>query len=76
MFQAEILRQDGSKIVRDMTETPTAHGVRLTLAAALAPHYGLRGVWTAMAVELTFRGAIFLLRLFRGGWQNSITKQS
>lgn len=51
-------------------------GVRLTLAAALAPHYGLRGVWTAMAVELTFRGAIFLLRLFRGEWQNSITKQS
>ena len=44
--------------------------VRLTLAALLAPRYGLRGVWAAMAVELTFRGIIFLVRLYRGGWQN------
>ena len=43
--------------------------VRLTLAAALAPRYGLNGVWTAMATELTFRGLIFLFRLCRGGWQ-------
>jgi len=43
-------------------------GVRLTMAAFLAPRYGLRGVWTAMAIELTFRGAIFLARLFRGRW--------
>ena len=43
-------------------------GVRLTLAALLAPLYGLRGVWTAMAIELSFRGAIFLARLLRGRW--------
>lgn len=43
--------------------------VRLTLAATLAPRYGLSGVWTAMAIELTFRGIIFLIRLFRGNWQ-------
>ncbi|MCI6161632.1 MAG: MATE family efflux transporter [Prevotellaceae bacterium] len=42
--------------------------VRLTLAASLAPKYGLNGVWFAMAVELTFRGSIFLVRLFRGKW--------
>jgi len=43
-------------------------GVRLTLAALLAATYGLPGVWTAMAIELSFRGAIFLMRLwmFRG----------
>jgi putative MATE family efflux protein len=46
--------------------------VRLTLAASLAPRFGLRGVWTAMAIELTFRGLIFLLRLFRGNWQKDI----
>jgi putative MATE family efflux protein len=39
--------------------------VRLTLAAALAPVYGLAGVWTAMAIELTLRGIIFLIRLWR-----------
>lgn len=42
--------------------------VRLTMAAMLAPHYGLKGVWIAMAVELTFRGTLFLIRLFRGKW--------
>ena len=42
-------------------------GVRLTLAALLAATYGLPGVWTAMAIELTFRGTIFLARLFHGG---------
>ena len=46
--------------------------VRLTLAAALAPRYGLKGVWTAMAVELTFRGSIFLFRLFRGNWMKDV----
>ena len=48
--------------------------VRLTLAASLAPRFGLRGVWTAMAIELTFRGLIFLLRLFRGNWQKDIER--
>jgi len=42
--------------------------VRLTLAAWLAPVYGLPGVWTAMACELSFRGFIFLVRLWRGSW--------
>lgn len=42
--------------------------VRLTLAAYMAPRYGLRGVWMAMAIELTFRGIIFLLRLAHGRW--------
>ena len=43
-------------------------GVRLTLAALLAPIYGLRGVWIAMCVELCFRGLIFLVRFERGRW--------
>ena len=42
--------------------------VRLSLAATLAPKYGLKGVWTAMAIELFFRGSIFLARLLKGGW--------
>ena len=45
--------------------------VRLTLAASLAPRYGLKGVWIAMAVELTFRGTMFLIQLFRGRWMNA-----
>ena len=49
-------------------------GVRLTLAALMAITYGLPGVWTAMAIELTFRGIIFLARLFHGGWMSKIGK--
>ena len=48
--------------------------VRLTMAAWLAPRYGLRGVWTAMAIELTFRGTIFLIRLARSSWQGGKKK--
>ena len=48
-------------------------GVRLTLAALLATTYGLPGVWTAMAIELTFRGIMFLIRLLQGGWMKKMT---
>lgn len=46
--------------------------VRLTLAYLLAKDYGLPGVWTAMAIELTFRGTLFLIRLYRGKWMRKI----
>ncbi len=39
--------------------------VRVSLAAVLAPVMGLKGVWLAMCIELTFRGLIFLVRLAR-----------
>ncbi|MCM1021976.1 MAG: MATE family efflux transporter [Muribaculum sp.] len=42
--------------------------VRIPIAALLAPTWGLAGVWTAMCIELCFRGLIFLIRLIRGSW--------
>ena len=42
--------------------------VRIVLALVLVPRMGLHGYWTAMALELCFRGVIFLARLFRGKW--------
>lgn len=42
--------------------------VRITLAAILASSMGLQGVWIAMAVELCFRGVIFLLRMHSDKW--------
>ena len=45
--------------------------VRLSLAALLARDYGLPGVWMAMAIELTLRGIMFLVRLFGGKWNNN-----
>ncbi|WP_028896891.1 MATE family efflux transporter [Prevotella sp. HUN102] len=46
--------------------------VRLTLAWLLSTQYGLPGVWFAMAVELTFRGIMFLIRIYRGSWMKNI----
>ena len=42
--------------------------VRLTLAYFLSIHYGLVGVWIAMAIELSFRGILLMTRLFRVKW--------
>ena len=43
----------------------TMWGVRLTLAALLAPVWGLKGVWIAMAVELCIRGLVQLVLMRR-----------
>lgn len=42
--------------------------VRIPLAALMAPSMGLRGVWIAMAIELSFRGLIFLWRMASRRW--------
>ena len=42
--------------------------VRIIPAIFMTRAYGLVGFWICMAVELTFRGLIFLVRLARGKW--------
>lgn len=49
-------------------------GVRITLAAVLAPVMGLKGVWLAMCIELCFRGLIFLWRLKSQSWIKTFKK--
>jgi len=58
----------GDTLIPAIMSLTSMWAVRLTLAATLAPKFGLKGVWTAMAIELTFRGSIFLTRLFKGKW--------
>ena len=62
----------GDTMIPTIMSLGSMWAVRLTLAATLAPKYGLKGVWTAMAIELTFRGIIFLIRLFKGGWAEKL----
>lgn len=50
----------------------TMWGVRLTMAYALAPMWGLKGVWTAMAVELTVRGLSLLELLGQKKWMKKM----
>ena len=79
MFAAAIVANGvfvgaGDTLKPAMMNIASMWGVRLTLASWLAREYGLRGVWTAMAIELYFRGSIFLARLFHGGWMKSWKK--
>jgi Na+-driven multidrug efflux pump len=46
--------------------------LRIIPAALLASHMELQGVWIAMAVELTFRGIIFLIRFRGDSWLSHI----
>ena len=66
----------GDTIIPAIMSLGSMWAVRLTLAATLAPKFGLKGVWTAMAIELTFRGSIFLARLFKGGWAEKLKVKS
>ena len=73
MFAASIVAYGvfvgvGNTFVPSLMNFGSIWGVRLTLAALLAPTMGLRGVWLAMCIELCFRGVIFLVRLWGGKW--------
>ena len=46
--------------------------VRIIPAIFITPVYGLVGFWVCMAVELTFRGSLFLVRLRRGTWLKGV----
>ena len=62
----------GDTIIPAIMSLGSMWAVRLTMAATLAPKFGLKGVWTAMAIELIFRGSIFLIRLFKGNWAEKL----
>lgn len=73
MFAASIVAYGvfvgvGNTFVPSLMNFGSIWGVRLTLAAWLAPTMGLRGVWLAMCIELCFRGVIFLARLWGSNW--------
>jgi putative MATE family efflux protein len=77
MFAASIVANGvfigaGDTLIPAIMSLASMWAVRLTLAASLAPKYGLKGVWTAMAIELVFRGTMFLARLFKGGWAEKL----
>lgn len=73
MFAASIVaggvfRGAGDTLVPSLFNFISMWGVRLPLSALLAPRMGLHGVWIAMALDLTFGGILFLLRLKGRRW--------
>ncbi len=65
-----VFRGAGDTFVPSILNFVTMWLIRLPLAWFLAPRLGLRGVWIAMALELTARGIVFLVRFARGKWQD------
>ncbi len=72
---AGALRGAGDTLVPCVMNLVSMWGVRLTMAAFLAPRIGLAGVWLAMCVELCVTGVIFLIRLLRGRWLTHAARQ-
>ena len=73
MFAASIVANGvfqgaGTTLPSTLMNFGSLWGVRVPLAKALAPRYGLVGVWAAMCLELIVRGTLFLIRLLRGRW--------
>lgn len=58
-----IFRGYGNTLVSSILNLISMWAVRIPLAAFLAGRSGLRGVWTAMCIELCVRGILFIVRL-------------
>ncbi len=58
----------GRTLLSGVFDFASMWGVRIPLTALLTPRYGLVGAWVAMSIELSFRGVLFLTRLFRKRW--------
>ena len=65
---AGALRGAGDTLIPSIMNLVSIWGVRITLALILVGRMGLPGMWTAMCVELCFRGIIFLIRMKHGKW--------
>ena len=71
---AGALRGAGDTLVPSILSFVSIWGVRVTLSFLLVGTFGLKGAWIAMAIELTFRGLLFLSRLKFGKWQKSLVE--
>lgn len=65
---AGVFRGAGDTLVPSIMNLVSMWVVRIGLAFFLVPSMGLSGYWIAMAVELCFRGLIFLVRLRSERW--------
>lgn len=62
------LRGASDTLVPGIINLVSIWGVRITLAYFLSKTIGLQGAWIAMAVELSVRGILFLIRLKKERW--------
>lgn len=67
-----VFRGTGDTAIPSLFNFASMWIVRLPLAAFLAPRIGLHGVWIAMAIELTVRGILFIVRMAGQKWHSRI----
>lgn len=80
MFAASIVasgvfRGAGDTLVPSLFNFVSMWGVRLPLAALLAPRVGLVGVWIGMAADIIVGGILFLMRLRGRRWMSAERKK-
>ena len=68
---AGVFRGAGDTLVPSLFNFVSMWGVRLPMAALMAPRFGLVGVWIAMASDLTVSGILFLIRLRGSRWMRA-----
>ena len=71
-----VFRGAGDTFVPSCMNLFSMWAIRIPLAAFLAQTYGVRGVWIAMATELTCRGILFLIRLKQRRWEKKAWERS
>lgn len=69
---AGVFRGAGDTLASSIMNLISMWCVRIIPAIFLVPVMGLSGYWIAMAVELCFRGIIFLIRMLRGKWMKTL----
>lgn len=80
MFAASIVasgvfRGAGDTLVPSIFNFVSMWAIRLPLAALLAPHIGLYGVWIGMAADIMVGGILFLVRLRGSRWMRAEKKK-
>lgn len=63
-----VLRGAGNTKVNSILNMISMWCVRIPLSLLFVKSMGLIGIWVAMALELSFRGILFLVRLLRRRW--------
>ncbi len=69
-----VFRGAGKTLAPSLINFASMWGIRITLSLLLTKSMGLQGAWIAMAVQLSFLGIAFLIRLARNSWLISSDK--
>ncbi len=69
-----VFRGAGKTLAPSLINFASMWGIRITLSLLLTKSMGLQGAWIAMAVQLSFLGIAFLIRLARNSWLAPLNK--